>query len=94
MPADGDAAGGREALALESGVEGLEERERLADAPPGGDREQLVLGQPEQSRHAPLPPARQQAGDARRQVGDQEASPQTWVADVDHAASASQLSTR
>ena len=41
-----------------------------------------------------LPAPGEETRDPRRQMSDQRAAPQAWVADVDHAASASQLSTR
>ena len=88
----GDAAGGREALALESGVEGLEERERLADAP----RRRPRAACPRATRAIP-------ARRSRRRVSRPAMRGARWAirklrrkqgADVDHAASASQLSTR
>jgi hypothetical protein len=90
--AEGREATRAQALALGVRVELLEERKRVLDAPAGRGGEQLLLGKCEEAGRPALAAA-EQPGDARREVSDQECSPQTGCAGVDHAAIRSQLSS-
>ena len=79
-----------EALALAVGVE-CSRNASASSTPPGRGGEQLVLGQRQQAGRPSVAPA-EQPGDARREVGDQEA--RRRQAAVDHAATRSQPSSR
>ena len=94
VPADRDEPSGVESIAGRHDVEAVKEFVRTAASARGRRLHQFVLGKRQQRGRPVCRPPPEQARDARGQVSDQEASSQTGVARVDHAATLSQAWNR